>query len=80
MSKLLAALVYQEVYYQILLLTSVTEPRRKIVLWDKIIFYQCCLQPNALNKHTSTQNSCCSGTHEQNGRNNGLGAGVKRNF
>jgi len=24
--------------------------------------------------------SCCSGTHEENGRNNGLGAGVKRNF
>ena len=43
MSKLLAALVYQEVFYQILLLTSITEPLGNIVPWDKNIFYQCCL-------------------------------------
>jgi len=35
MLKLLAALVYQEVFYQTLLLTSVTESLGNIVLWDK---------------------------------------------
>jgi len=35
MSKLLAALVYQEVFYRTLLLTSVTEPLGYIVPWDK---------------------------------------------
>ena len=35
MLKLLAALVYQEVLYQTLLLTSVTESLGNIVLWDK---------------------------------------------
>jgi len=43
MSKLLAGLVYQEVFYQTLLLPSVTEPLGNIVSWDKNIFYQCCL-------------------------------------
>jgi len=43
MSKLLAALVYQEVFYQTLLLTNVTEPLGDIVQWDKNLFYQCCL-------------------------------------
>jgi len=42
-SKLLPALVYHEVFYQTLLLTSATEPLRNIVPWDKNIFYQCCL-------------------------------------
>jgi len=42
-SKLLSALVYQEVFYQTLLLTSVTEPLGNIVPLDKNIFYQCCL-------------------------------------
>jgi len=51
MSKLLAALAYQEVFHQTLLFTSVTEPLGNTVLWDKNIFYQCC--PNALTKHTS---------------------------
>jgi len=38
MSKLLAALVYQEVFfYQALLLTSVTESLGNIVPWDKNI-------------------------------------------
>jgi len=55
MSKLLATLVYQEVFYQTLLLTSVTESLWNIVLWDKDIFYQCCLQPNALTKHQGCQ-------------------------
>jgi len=35
MSKLLAALVSQEVFYQTSLLTSVTEPLGNIVPWDK---------------------------------------------
>jgi len=39
MSKLLAALVYQEVFYQTVLLTSVTEPLANIVPWDKNVFY-----------------------------------------
>jgi len=43
MSKLLAALVYQEVFFHTLLLTSVTEPLRNIVSWDKNIFCQCCV-------------------------------------
>jgi len=43
MSKLLAALFYQEVFHQTLLLTSVMEPLGNIVQWDKNIFYQCCL-------------------------------------
>jgi len=43
MSKLLAVLVYQEVFYQTLLRTSVTEPLGNIVPWDKNIFYQCCV-------------------------------------
>jgi len=38
MSKLLAALVCQEVFYQTLLLTSVTEAHGNIVSWDKNIF------------------------------------------
>jgi len=38
MSKLLAALVYQEVFYQTLLLTSVIESLGNIVPWDKNIF------------------------------------------
>jgi len=38
MSKVLAALVYQEVFYQTLLLTSVTEPLGNIVPWDENIF------------------------------------------
>jgi len=50
MSKLLAALVYQEFFYQTLLLTGVTEPLGNVP-WDKNRFYQCC--PNALIKHTS---------------------------
>jgi len=41
MSKLLAALVYQKVFYQTLLLTSATEPLGIIVPWDKNIFYKC---------------------------------------
>jgi len=53
MRKLLAALVYQEVFYQTLLLTSVTEPLGNIVPWDKNIIYECYLYPNALTKHTS---------------------------
>jgi len=51
MSKLLPALVYQEVFYQTILLTSVTEPLGNIVPWDKNIFCRCC--PKALTKHTS---------------------------
>jgi len=43
MSKLLAALIDQEVFYKTLLLTSVTEPLENIVPWDKNIFHQCCL-------------------------------------
>jgi len=43
MSKLLAALVYQEVFYWTLLLISVTEPLGNVVSWDKNIFCQCCL-------------------------------------
>jgi len=44
MSKLLAASVYQEVFfYQTVLLTNVTESLGNIRLWDKNIFYQCCL-------------------------------------
>jgi len=43
MSKLLAALVYQEVFYQTLLLPIVTKQLGNIVLWDKKFFYQCCL-------------------------------------
>jgi len=43
MSKLLSALVFQEVFYQTLLLTSVAEPLGNIVPWDRNIFYQCCL-------------------------------------
>jgi len=43
MSKILAALVYQEVLYQALLLTSVTEQLGNIVSWDKNVFCQCCL-------------------------------------
>jgi len=43
MSKLLAVFVYQEVFHQALLLTSVTEPLGNIVPWDKNIFYQCCV-------------------------------------
>jgi len=35
MSKLLAAFVYQEIFYQTLLLTSETEPLGNIVPWDK---------------------------------------------
>jgi len=53
MSKLLAVLFYQEVFYQTLLLTSATEPLGNIVPWDYNVFYQCCLQPNALTKRTS---------------------------
>jgi len=34
MSKLLAVLFYQEVFYQTLLLTSATEPLENIVPWD----------------------------------------------
>jgi len=37
MSKLLAALACQEVFYQTILLTSVTEPLGNIVPWDKNI-------------------------------------------
>jgi len=43
MWKLLAALVCQEVFYQTLLLTSVTEPLGNIVSWDENIFCQCCV-------------------------------------
>jgi len=43
MPKLLAALVYQEFFYQTLPLTSVTEPLGNIVSWDENIFCQCCL-------------------------------------
>jgi len=39
MSKRLAALVYQEVFYQTLLLISVTEPLGNIAPWDKKTFY-----------------------------------------
>jgi len=35
MSKLLAALVYQDVFYQTSLITSVTEPLGNIVPWEK---------------------------------------------
>jgi len=42
MSKLLAAFVNQEIFYQTLLLTSVTEPLRNIVPWDKT-YPTCCL-------------------------------------
>jgi len=37
MSKLLAASGYQEVFFQTVLLTSVTESLGNIVLWDKNI-------------------------------------------
>ena len=43
MSKLLAALLYQEVFFHTLLLTSVTESLGNIVPWDKNIFSQCFL-------------------------------------
>jgi len=43
MSKRLGALVCQEVFYQTLQLTNVTEPLGNIVPWDKNVFYQCCL-------------------------------------
>jgi len=43
MSKFLAALVCQEVYYLMLLLINVTKPLGNIVSWDKNKFYQCCL-------------------------------------
>jgi len=43
MSKILAALVYQEVFYQTLLLTNVTEPLGNIVPCDKNAFCQCCV-------------------------------------
>jgi len=39
----MAALVYQEVFYQTLLLASVTEPLGNIVPCDTNIFYQCCI-------------------------------------
>jgi len=42
-SKPLTALVYQEVFYQTSLITSVTEPFGDIVPWDKSVFYQSCL-------------------------------------
>jgi len=43
MSKLSAALAYQEVFSLTLLLTSVTESLGNIVPWDKRIFNQRCL-------------------------------------
>jgi len=43
MSKRLAVMFYQEVCYQTLLLTSVTEPLGDIVPRIKNLFYQCCL-------------------------------------
>jgi len=44
MSKRLAALIYQEIFYRTtLLLNSVTKPLGYIVPWDKNIFYQCFL-------------------------------------
>jgi len=41
MSKYLAALPDQEVFYQTLLLTSVTESLGNIMPWDKNNIYQC---------------------------------------
>jgi len=45
MSKLLAALVCQEFFYQMLLLTSVTEALGNIVPWDKNIFTNVVFNP-----------------------------------
>jgi len=52
MSKLLPVLVYQEVFYQTLLLTSVTEPLGNIVSWDKNILPILCFN---LTSSLSTQ-------------------------
>jgi len=52
MSKLLVVLAYQEVFYQTLLLTSVTEPPGNIVPWDKTYSTMLCFN---LTSSLSTQ-------------------------
>ena len=51
MLKLLSDLVYQEVFYQTILLPGVTEPLGNIVPWDKTYSTNVVFQPNGLTKH-----------------------------